>query len=310
MNQALYDTLGVKPSASDKDIRSAYRKLAKELHPDLNPGDNAAEERFKKVSAAFAILGDADKRKQYDAGEIDETGQETQQQEYYRRYADTDSAHQYRSSGGFDDFADLGDIFAEAFGRGGRAGQRSDRRSMAFPGADFRYHLTISFLDAVNGTKVRVTIPDGQVLDVTIPAGTNDGQTLRLKGKGEPGFNGGPPGDAYVSIEVLPHPLFERDGRNVTIEVPIGIHEAVLGGKVEVPTISGRVNVSIPEGATTGQTLRLSGKGIQTKHKKGDQLVRLKVVMPDKVDDELKAFMKSWADRHNYNPRQKWKGTA
>lgn len=310
MSQELYNTLGVEPSASDGDIRAAYRKLAKELHPDLNPGDSAAEERFKKVSAAFAILGDAEKRKQYDAGEIDDTGQETPQQQYYRQYADTDSAHHYGSSGGFDDFVDLGDIFAEAFAQRGRAGQRPNSKSMAFPGSDVRYHLAIEFLDAVNGTKTRVTMPNGQALDVTIPAGINDGQTLRLKGKGEPGFNGGPPGDAYVSINVRPHPFFERDGNDIAIEVPIGIHEAVLGGKIEVPTISGRVNVTVPKGASTGQTLRLRGKGVRAKRKKGDQLVRLKIVIPEKIDDELEACMKSWVEKHNYDPRETWNGAA
>ena len=310
MSRALYDTLGVEPSATDKDISAAYRKLAKELHPDLNPGDSAAEERFKKVSSAFAILGDAKKRKQYDAGEIDESGQETPRQQYYRQYADTDAAHQYRSSGGFEDFVDLGDIFAEAFAQRGAAGQRSSYQSMAFPGADVRYHLTIDFLDAVNGTKTRVTMPDGQALDVTIPAGIGNGQTLRLNGKGDPGFNGGPSGDAYVSIEVRPHPLFERDGNDIAINVPIGIHEAILGGKVEVPTISGRVNVTIPKGASTGQTLRLRGRGVQARNMKGDQLVRLTIVMPEKIDDELETFMKSWADKHEYDPRAKWKGAA
>lgn len=314
MSKDLYAVLGVDKTASEKDIRSAYRKLAKELHPDLNPGDARAEERFKEVSSAFSILRDEDKRKRYDAGEIDATGAERAEQAYYRHHADSDTPHHYDSSAGFDDFVDLGDVFGEAFTRRatGQSGAQARTRtqSMQWPGADVRYHLDVDFLEAATGAKRRVTMPDGRTLDINIPAGISYGQTMRLKGQGQPGLNGGPPGDALVSIEIRPHPIFERDGNDIVVELPIGIHEAVGGGKVEVPTISGRVSMMVPTGATTGQTMRLRGKGIRVKRKSGDQLVRLKIVMPDKIDDELRDFMKSWAEKHSYNPRPKWERQA
>lgn len=302
----LYATLGVEKSATDKDIRAAYRKLAKELHPDLNPGDARAEERFKEVSAAYAILGDAEKRRQFDAGEIDATGAERPEQHYYRHYADADAPHAYSDARGFEDFADLGDIFGEAFRRRARGQGSSQYRGMQWPGADVRYHLSVEFLEAVNGAKKRVTMPDGKSLDIKIPAGLKDGQTLRLKGQGEPGLNNGPPGDALVSIEVRPHPVFERDGRDILLEVPIALHEAINGGKIKIPTITGRVNLTVPKGATTGQTLRLRNKGVPGKSTPGDQLVRFKIVMPDKIDDELETFMKRWAETNAYDPRRTW----
>jgi DnaJ-class molecular chaperone len=296
----LYDVLGVKKTASDKEIRSAYRALAKKLHPDLNPGDKGAEERFKTVASAYAILGNAETRKRYDRGEIDATGAERQEPRYYRQHADGDARHQYSSTAGFEDFVDLGDLFADAFARG-RGGARGE--GMRLRGADLRYHLAVDLLDAVNGAKKRVTMPDGATLEVSIPAGIEDGQVMRLKGKGQPGYNEGPPGDALVTIEVRPHPVFRREGNNIAIELPVALHEAVLGAKVEVPTTSGRVVVSVPKGATSGQTLRLRGKGIKSRSGTGDQLVRLQIVMPETVDEELERFMKSWADKHAYDPR-------
>jgi DnaJ-class molecular chaperone len=181
---------------------------------------------------------------------------------------------------------------------------------MQFPGPDLRYHLAISFLDAADGTRTRVTMPDGVVLDVSIPSGIRDGQTLRLKGKGQAGLNGGPPGDALVTIEVRPHELFERDGDDIIIEVPIGLHEAILGGKVEVPTIAGRVNVTVPKGAKSGQTLRLRGRGIKTKKGSGDHLVRLNIVMPETIDNDLATFTESWMSEHGYDARKNWKGAV
>jgi DnaJ-class molecular chaperone len=307
MATELYDTLGVEKSATDKEIRTAYRKLAKEFHPDLNPGDAAAEERFKDIAAAFDILKDSENRAKYDRGDIDASGAEAQpEQRYYRQYADANDAHAYATSAGYDDFVNMSDLFGEAYARRGASRPGADFGSMPFPGADLRYHMTVEFLEAAQGVKKRVTMPDGKTLDISVPAGTRDGQVLRLKGKGEPGLNGGPNGDAYISIEVAPHTRFTRDGNDIVLDLPIGLHEAVLGGKIQVPTISGRVTMTVPKAAKTGQTLRLRGKGITTKNGSGDQLVKLNVVMPDRIDDELETFMTLWADKHGYDPRETW----
>jgi DnaJ-class molecular chaperone len=303
MADDLYSILGVQKTASADEIGKAYRKLAKKLHPDLNPGDTAAEERFKKISHAYSILKDPEQRGKYDRGEIDASGQERPQQRYYREYAGGPEGAQYHSTAGFEDIGAFSDLFGDMFGGGG--GMRGGRFSMR--GQDAQYHLDINFLDAVNGTKQRITLPDGSTLDVTIPAGVNDGQVLRLKGKGMPGYGEGPPGDALVEVGVRPHPVFKRDGNDIVVEVPISFDEAVLGGKVEVPTIGGRVAVTVPAGSSTGQTLRLKGRGVKGK---GDQLVKLSIVMPETVDDELKSFAKEWKKGHAYDPRGKLKEQA
>jgi DnaJ-class molecular chaperone len=301
-----YKVLGVAKSASQEDIRKAYRKLAKEAHPDLNPGDKKAEERFKTISQAYDIVGDPEKRARFDRGEIDASGTERPpQQEFYRQYADADGGFRYQSSAGFDDFVDLSDLFSGVFQRGGGPGMGAGGGRGPMKGQDLRYHMQVDFLEAVNGTKKRVTMPDARTLEVNVPAGLRAGQTLRLKGKGAPGRNGGPAGDALVEVDVNPHPVFERDGDDIVVELPISIDEAVLGGKVEVPTISGKVNLSIPKGASSGQTLRLRGKGVPGSKKRtaGDQRVRLKVVLPPEVDSDLETFMKSWRESHGYDPR-------
>lgn len=307
MAEDLYQTLGVKRGASQEEIRKAYRKLAKELHPDLNPGDKAAEERFKRVSAAFSILGDADKRARYDRGEIDALGQERPEQRFYREYASDEPGFRYRSSAGFQDFGEFSDIFRDLFGRGGAGGERGFARR----GADARYRLEVDFLEAVKGAKKRITLPEGGTLDLTIPPGTKDGDILRLKGKGAPGLSGGPPGDALVEIGVRPHPVFARQDNDILIELPITLDEAVLGGKVEVPTVTGRVAMTIPKGATSGQILRLKGKGVVPRTgAPGDQLVTLKIVTPERIDPELEAFMREWRAKHHYDPRRKLKEKA
>lgn len=308
MAEDLYTILGVAKTASAADITKAYRKLAKKLHPDLNPGDKAAEERFKKITAAYGIVGDEEKRKRYDAGEIDASGQETPQQRYYREYAGGPEGARYRSAQGFEDIGEFSDLFGDLFGRGGAAGRGGARFSMR--GQDAQYRLEVDFLDAVNGTKTRITLPDGETLDVTIPPGVNDGQVLRLKGKGMPGMGEGPPGDALVEIGVKPHPVFKREGNDIVVELPITFDEAVLGGKVEVPTIGGRVSATIPPGANTGQVLRLKGRGIKKGATGGDQLVRLNVVMPERIDDDLKSFVEKWREAHAYDPRRKLKEQA
>jgi DnaJ-class molecular chaperone len=311
MAEDLYSVLGVQKTASADEVTKAYRKLAKKLHPDLNPGDTAAEDRFKQISHAYSILKDPEQRGKYDRGEIDASGQERPQQRYYREYAGGPEGAQYHSTAGFEDIGAFSDLFGDMFGGagmrgGGRGGGRGGAR-FAMRGQDAQYHLDINFLDAVNGTKQRITLPDGSTLDVTIPAGVGDGQVLRLKGKGMPGVGEGPPGDALVEVGVKPHPVFTREGNDIVVEVPISFDEAVLGGKVEVPTIGGRVAVTVPAGSNTGQTLRLKGRGVKGK---GDQLVKLSVMMPETIDDDLKSFAEDWKKTHAYDPRGKLKERA
>jgi DnaJ-class molecular chaperone len=307
MADDLYSVLGVAKTAKPEDITKAYRKLAKKLHPDLNPGDKAAEEKFKQIAAAYGIIGDEEKRGRYDRGEIDASGQERPQQRYYREYAGGEEGARYRSTAGYEDIGAFSDLFGDLFGeRGGMRGAAGGRR-FSMRGHDAQYRLDVAFLDAVNGTKTRITLPDGGTLDVTIPPGVTDGQVLRLKGKGNPGMGEGEPGDAFIEIAVRPHPVFKREGDDILVEVPITLDEAVLGGKIEVPTITGRVSATVPPGANTGQTLRLKGRGVKRGASAGDQLVRLSVVMPEHIDDDLKAFAEKWREGHRYDPRRKLK---
>jgi len=306
-----YSVLGVAKTASGADITKAYRKLAKKLHPDLNPGDKAAEEKFKQITAAYDIVGDEEKRGRYDRGEIDAGGQERPQQRYYREYAGGDEGARYRSTAGYEDIGAFSDLFGDLFGeRGGARGGGAGGRRFSMRGQDAQYRLDVDFLDAVNGTKTRITLPDGGTLDVTIPPGVTDGQVLRLKGKGNPGMGEGGAGDALIEITVRPHAVFKREGDDILVEVPITLDEAVLGGKVEVATVTGRVFATVPPGSNTGQTLRLKGRGVKRGAASGDQLVRLSVVMPERLDDDLKAFAEKWRESHRYDPRRKLKDQA
>jgi DnaJ-class molecular chaperone len=298
MTQDIYDILNVKRSATHDEIRAAYRKLAKEYHPDRNPGDKAAEEKFKMISAAFDILGDPEKRRKYDAGEIDASGRDTGG--FYGDFGA--GGRRYRTSENFGDFAD---IFGDFFGRtGGAAGGGFNMRGM-----DYRYHLEIDFLEAVNGVKKRVLLPEGETLDISVPSGVVQGQVLRLKGKGGPGVGRGQAGDALIELKIRPHQFFEREGDDIVLDLPVAIYEAVLGAKVEVPTISGRVSLTVPKGASSGQLLRLRGKGVKNAQtgNTGDQLVKLRIVMPQRIDRELFDFMEEWSGSHPYDPRSKLK---
>jgi DnaJ-class molecular chaperone len=295
-----YETLGVKKDASQAEIQKAYRALAKKLHPDLNPGNKQAEEKFKDVTAAYDLLSDSDKRARFDRGEIDASGAERPRHRSYRDFADSEAGSTYTSDAGFADFDDAGDIFADFFGREGRRG------SFRMRGQDVSYRLELDFLDAVNGGKRQITLPDGSVLDVNIPPGTRDGQILRLRGKGRPGIGGGPPGDALVEISVRPHPLFSRKGDDIHVELPISLGEAVLGGKIRAPTPTGLVSLTVPKWSNSGKVLRLKGKGVPRPNgSRGDEYVTLKVMLPDKPDPELERFIAQWHGAKSYNPRQR-----
>lgn len=293
-----YEVLGVDRTASADDVKKTYRKLAKKLHPDLNPGDKAAEAKFKEVTAAYDLLSDLEKRARFDAGEIDASGAERPQQRYYRDFAPEGEGHAYANQSGFADFADADDAFAELLRRAQRA--RANQR-----GADRHYRLPINFVESITGGTKRLTLPEGDTLDVTIPAGMVDGQTLRLKGKGDPGTGTGGPGDVLIEVEVLPDPRFTRDGDDIRLEVPISLSEAVLGGRIRVPTPTGDVMMSVPEASNTGTTLRLKGKGAPRRGGgRGDEFVTLKLVLPKESDPELEAFVSGWQKGKEFNPRE------
>ena len=251
------------------------------------------------MSAAHAILSDPKKRASYDLGEIDDSGHPRQHHGQYRHYGGGPG------QGGIFDDSTLEGLFAEMFGRGGRQGFQPAER-----GGDIAYSLTVDFLEAANGAKKRVAMGDGQTLDITIPAGLQEGQTLRLRGKGKPGVRGGPPGDAMVEVRIQPHPLFERRDRDIHLDLPISLGEAVLGGKIDVPTIDGPVTMTVPKGSNSGTTLRLKGRGIAGPRggARGNQYVRLSVTLPPMLDDELEAFLEHWSKKHSYNPRKTLSG--
>jgi DnaJ-class molecular chaperone len=285
-----YAILGVSRSATDEDIRRAFRKLAKELHPDVNRG---TDERFKKVSSAYEILGDPEKRRAFDRGEIDARGEP--RRDGFRHYARGARAG---AGAGFEEFG-FSDIFSDVFGS--RAGPRP---GFSVKGHDVRYTLDVDFLEAVKGATKRVTLPGGGTLDLNVPAGVGDGQVLRLKGKGARGLGAGEPGDALVEIRVRPHAQFKRADDDILLEIPITLDEAVLGAKVEVPTVSGRVQLTIPKGTSSGRVFRLKGKGIKSANRPvpGDQLVTVRIVLPDLIDDSLAYFFSEWRQKNRYDP--------
>ena len=283
-----YAILGVKKDASQDEIQKAFRRLAKRLHPDLNPGDKKAENEFKEISRAYDLLGDAAKRKRYDEGEIDEHGVERPRRPYYRDFADSEE-NQYANAKGFSDLEGAEDFLSGIFGRKG-AGEGLKMR-----GANLHYHMSVDFLDAVNGAQKEINLPDGSVLDVSIPPGVREGQILRLRGRGEPGYGGAPAGDALIEIAVAPHKIFTRKGQDIYVEAPISLREAVLGGRIRVPTPTGFVDMTAPPWSNTGAVLRLKGKGVPGRDgARGDEYVTLKVMLPEKPDPELEKFMSQW----------------
>jgi len=288
-----YKVLGVERTASDAAIRSAYRKLAKTHHPDVNPGKPAAAERFKEISAAYALLSEPDKRARFDRGEIDASGADRPQERgYYRDYGETAEREKYRADASFS-AEDIEDLFAHAFNRRSRAGA-------PIRGEDLRYTLTVDFLDAALGSKRRLTLPDGRALDVTIPAGLQDGQVLRLRGKGGRSPGGASAGDALIEVTVVSDKLFRREGNDVIVELPVSLKEAVLGAKVPVPTIQGPVTLTIPPNSSSGTRMRLKGRGIAGGH----QYVDLKIVLPPSPEPELAEFLEKWQPKTAFDPRK------
>ncbi len=295
-----YKTLGVSQGATADEIKKAYRKLAKKLHPDVNPGNKKIETQFKEATAAYDLLSDAEKRRKFDAGEIDDQGNPRGFSGWGNAAGRSAGAGAGARRGpraadvGIDDsFAD--DLFRDFFNFG-RGGQRT---GVKMRGADVTYKAEVAFLEAARGAKKRLTLSDGKTLDITIPPGTVDGQSLRLKGQGLPGQGGAPNGDAYVEIGVKAHPYFEREGNDILLECPISLGEAVLGGQITVPTIDGNVSLKVPKGSNTGTQLRLKGKGVpDPKGERGDQYVRFVVVLPRQMDSELEQSVERWAKTH------------
>jgi len=300
----------VSRGASADEIRKAFRKLAKQHHPDTNPGNKAAEEKFKQVSAAFDILGDAEKRKKFDAGEIDADGRETM-----RGFGGGGGPWGEQGGGfggggfgqgrqeGFENI-DLSDLFGDILGGrrpmgGGRGGG-----GFAARGSDVRAGLEIELEDAIHGAKKRIGFSDGRTIDVTIPAGAEEGQTLRLKGQGQPGRAG--PGDALIEISIRPHPIYRREGAALVMDLPVSLPDAILGGKVQAPTPDGPVTLTVPKGANSGQTLRLKGKGLSDgRGKRGDLMARLMLMLPETIPPDLEAFAETWRKDHPYTPKRR-----
>jgi DnaJ-class molecular chaperone len=280
-----YAVLGVRRGASSDDIRQAYRKLAKELHPDTRPGDTDSEERFKRVSAAFHLLNDPVKRKRFDRGEIDGDGNAQRTAGARARARNGAGARPEHGFAGF-----------------GADPQRGPFRTK---GEDVRYRLELDFVEAATGGRKRVVMGDGKALDLVIPEGVRSGAVLRLRGQGRPAAGSAPAGDALVEIEVLDHPTFERRGDDIWLDLPITLREAVLGAKVKAPTLTGSVALTIPKGSNSGQTLRLRGKGVRGEKGRGDLLVRLMVMLPDRHDGELQRFAADWRPGTDYDPRKK-----
>lgn len=304
-----YLTLGVPRTATSDDVKKAYRKLAKEHHPDLKPGVSGDEERFKEISAAYAILSDPDKRARYDRGEIDANG--TERHDPRSGYRGPGARGRAAGAGPDDGGFGFGpeDFFHDLFGRKRQAGASASGTGAGVKakGSDIAYSLTIPFLDAAQGTKRRISLSNGKSIDVAVPPGTEDQQKLRLKGQGLPGLGGAGAGDAIVEINVEPHPFFTRQDGDIHVEVPVTLYEAVLGASIRVPTVSGPVSVKVPPGSNTGSMLRLRGKGVVSQKSKqtGDQYVKLKVVLPDPPDSELVKIIEDWGKTRSYDVRKK-----
>jgi DnaJ-class molecular chaperone len=297
-----YEILGVGRTATNKEIKTAFKRLARKCHPDLHPDDKAAESKFKEISAANDLLKDKETRQKFDAGEIDANGAEQPRERYYRDFTDGPANASHAAQDGFSSNEELQDFLARAFASRGPRSQGSFQAR----GQDVRYVLPVGFLDVVNGAVRTITLAEGKTLQVTIPEGAEDRQMLRLKEQGMLGFNGGPAGDAYVELHVTPHTFFRRKDSNIHVEIPVTLKEAVLGARVEMPTIRGPVAVTVPKGSNTGATLRLRDRGIRNPKSGqiGNQLITLKVVLPESVEPDLVAFLETWKPTVQQNPRK------
>ena len=304
MAQDLYSELGVDRSADAQTVRKAFRKLAKDLHPDRNPGDKASEERFKRLSAAFDIVGDPEKRAKYDKGEIDADGHEM------HRAPPGYGSHPFNGAGGAQasgaqgaqfEGMDFEDILGGMFSGRGRGG-----RSFAMRGSDVQARLEVDLEETIKGAPRRISFGDGRTLDVTIPKGAVDGQTLRLRGQGYPGRGGGPAGDALIELAIRPHPIFRLEGVNLHMDLPVSVPDAVLGAKVDAPTPDGAVALTVPRHSNSGSVLRLRGRGAwdAKADKRGDLFARLVVTLPERVDAELEQVAETWRRERPYLPRR------
>lgn len=298
-----YKELGVARTASADEIRKAFRGLAKRLHPDQNPGDAKAEERFKRVSGAFDLLSDPEKRARFDRGEIDADGRETMQARGYGGAEGPFGGFNRQGAGGFEG-ADLDEILGQMFGRGGGPG---GGRRPAAKGPDVRAKLEIDLEEAVLGASRRLAFSDGRTVDVTIPSGAADGQVLRLKGQGAAGRGGGPAGDALIELTVRPHPVYRREGADLHMDLPVSLPDAVLGAKVQAPTPDGPVNVTVPRGSNSGAVLRLKGRGAPdgAGRPRGDLFARVVVTLPEPQDEALVTLAERWRTERPYEPKRR-----
>ena len=293
-----YSELGVARTASPDELRKAFRKLAKQLHPDQNPGDKAAEERFKRVSAAFDIVGDPEKRARFDRGEIDADGHDAPPQGFRgpNPYA--------AGAGGGTQFdgVDLEDILGGMFSGRGRQG-----RGFAMKGSDVQARLEVDLEETISGATRRISFGDGRVLDVTIPKGATDGQVLRLRGQGYPGRGGGPAGDALIELSIRPHPLFRREGADLHMDLPVAIPDAVLGARLEARTPDGPVTLTVPPHANAGAQLRLKGRGAfdTVTGRRGNLIAHLVLTLPEGSDPELERFAETWRRERPYIPQRR-----
>jgi DnaJ-class molecular chaperone len=310
-----YDVLGVPKKASEAEIKKAFRTLAKKHHPDTHANDPKAVKRFQEINSAYEILGDKEKRAQFDRGEIDAAGQPKgfDPRAGFGGFRGRPPGGPGKGPAGFDFQWSGGnagsggfsaeDIFADILGGLGS----NKRRNQSKKGPDIQLATTVSLQEAAQGGVRRVVLGDGRQLEVRIPSGVKDGQQIRLRGQGAPGDRGGPPGDALIAIEIAPHPYLEREGRDLKMDLPITLKEATLGAKVPVPTLTGEVSLSVPPHSNSAQVLRLKGKGLPSGSTEpaGDLYVRLVVTLPESADPKLDAFIKGW--EANYNPRAKLK---